>query len=74
MKITNKKIMNKVGIVGISGFSGKVLLDILLQHPDVRVTYVAAHTTTGRVDEIWPEFRNRTDLVCAKYDPQCNHK
>jgi N-acetyl-gamma-glutamyl-phosphate reductase len=61
--------MNKIGIVGISGFSGKVLLDILLNHPDVRVTYVAAHTTTGRVDVIWPEFKNRTDLVCTKYDP-----
>ncbi len=61
--------MIRTGIVGISGFSGKVLLDILLNHKDVRVTYVAAHSTTGRVDEIWPEFKNRTDLVCAKYDP-----
>lgn len=59
--------MVRVGIVGISGFSGKVLLDILLNHKDVRVTYVAAHSTTGRVDVIWPEFRNRTDLVCEKY-------
>jgi N-acetyl-gamma-glutamyl-phosphate reductase len=30
---------------------------------------VAAHTTTGRVDVIWPEFLNRTDLVCEKFDP-----
>jgi N-acetyl-gamma-glutamyl-phosphate reductase len=59
--------MVRVGIVGISGFSGKVLLDILLNHKDVRVTYVAAHSTTGRVDVIWPEFKNRTDLVCEKY-------
>jgi N-acetyl-gamma-glutamyl-phosphate reductase len=62
--------MVRVGIVGISGFSGKVLLDILLNHKDVRVTYVAANSTTGRVDTIWPEFKNRTDLVCEKYDPQ----
>jgi N-acetyl-gamma-glutamyl-phosphate reductase len=61
--------MVRVGIVGISGFSGKVLLDILLNHRDVRVTYVAANSTTGRVDVIWPEFKNRTDLVCEKYDP-----
>ncbi|MBF0484941.1 MAG: N-acetyl-gamma-glutamyl-phosphate reductase [Candidatus Omnitrophica bacterium] len=59
--------MIRAGIVGISGFSGKVLLDILLKHTGVRVTYVAAHTTTGRVDHIWPEFKNRTDLVCEKY-------
>ncbi len=61
--------MVRVGIVGISGFGGKVLLDILLKHKEVRVTYVAANSTTGRVDAIWPEFRGRTDLVCAKYDP-----
>jgi len=60
--------MIRVGIVGISGFGGKVLLDILLNHEDVRVTYVAANSTTGRVDDIWPEFRSRTDLVCSKYD------
>lgn len=60
--------MVRVGIVGISGFSGKVLLDILLNHKHVRVTYVAAHSTTGPVDVIWPEFRNRTALVCEKYD------
>ncbi|MFH0752940.1 MAG: N-acetyl-gamma-glutamyl-phosphate reductase [Candidatus Omnitrophota bacterium] len=60
--------MVRVGIVGISGFSGKVLLDILLNHKDIRVTYVAANSTTGRVDAIWPEFKNRTGLVCSKYD------
>lgn len=60
--------MIRVGVVGISGFAGKVLLDILLKHKDVRLCYVAANSTTGRVDEIWPEFKNRTGLVCAKYD------
>ncbi len=61
--------MIRVGIVGISGFSGKVLLDILLNHREVRVTYVAARSTTGRVDAIWPQFRGRTNLVCEAYDP-----
>ena len=41
--------MVRVGIVGISGFSGRALLDILLRHKEVRVTYVAAHSTTGMV-------------------------
>lgn len=60
--------MIRTGVVGISGFAGKVLVDRLLNHKDVRLTYVAANSTTGRVDEIWPEFKNRTDLVCEKYD------
>jgi N-acetyl-gamma-glutamyl-phosphate reductase len=59
--------MIRLGIVGISGFSGKVLLDILLRHAGVRVTYVAANSTTGRVDAIWPEFTGRTELVCEKF-------
>lgn len=62
--------MIKVGIVGISGYSGKVLLDILLKHPEVCVSYVAAKTTTGPVDAIWPEFKRRTSLICEKYDPR----
>ncbi len=62
--------MVRVGIVGISGFSGRVLLDILLRHKDVRVTYAAAYSTTGRVDAIWPVFTNRTDLVCEKYSAE----
>lgn len=66
MKKQNSSII-RVGIVGISGFAGKVLMDILLKHQGIRVTYVAAHSTTGRVDVIWPEFKNKTDLVCEKY-------
>ncbi|MBF0387685.1 MAG: N-acetyl-gamma-glutamyl-phosphate reductase [Candidatus Omnitrophica bacterium] len=61
-------MMIRAGIVGISGFGGKVLMDILLNHRDARITYVAANSTVGRVDDIWPVFRGRTDLVCAKYD------
>lgn len=60
--------MIKVGIVGISGYSGCVLLELLLKHQNVRVTYVSANNTQGRVDSIWPHLLGRTDLVCEKYD------
>ena len=62
--------MIKVGIVGISGYSGKEALTILLRHPEVRVTYVSANNTTGAVGEIWPQMAHLTDLICNKYDPQ----
>jgi len=62
----SKKI--KVGIVGISGYSGRELLRILLGHPHAEVVYVSANTTAGPVSEIWPEFAGQTDLVCAPYD------
>lgn len=58
----------KVGIVGVSGYSGRELLRFLLEHPHAEVTYVSANTTTGSVADIWPEFAGKTDLACAKYD------
>lgn len=60
--------MVRAGIVGVSGYSGKALLDVLLRHPQVRVTYVAANNTTGPLVDIWPDLRNRTTLVCEKFD------
>ncbi|HEY5442803.1 MAG TPA: N-acetyl-gamma-glutamyl-phosphate reductase [Candidatus Saccharimonadales bacterium] len=62
----NQKI--KVGIVGVSGYSGRELLRILLGHPSAEVVYVSANSTSGPVAEIWPEFAGKTDLVCAPYD------
>ncbi len=58
----------KVGIVGVSGYSGRELLRILLDHPNAEATYVSANSTSGPISEIWPEFAGRTDLVCGSYD------
>ncbi|MCA9401261.1 MAG: N-acetyl-gamma-glutamyl-phosphate reductase, partial [Candidatus Omnitrophica bacterium] len=62
--------MINVGIVGASGYSGRELLDILLSHPQIRVTYVGAHNTTGSLTELWPELSGRTRLYCEKYSLQ----
>ncbi|MCK5581772.1 MAG: N-acetyl-gamma-glutamyl-phosphate reductase [Candidatus Omnitrophica bacterium] len=60
--------MIKVGIVGISGYSGLATFKILMNHPDVCVTYVSANNTQGSLDEIWPELKGQTSLVCKKFD------
>ncbi|MBZ0166864.1 MAG: N-acetyl-gamma-glutamyl-phosphate reductase, partial [Candidatus Omnitrophica bacterium] len=60
--------MIKVGIVGVSGYSGYTALDILLRHPEVRVTYVSANNTEGKITEIWPQLKGRTNLYCNKFD------
>lgn len=65
-----KSDMMRCGVIGLSGYTGKEVFSILLNHPQVRVTYVAAQNTTGPVAEIWPEFLNRTTLVCQKYNVQ----
>ena len=58
----------KVGIVGISGYSGGILLEHLLKHPQVRVAYISANNTKGKASEIWPQLRGLTDLYCNTYD------
>lgn len=60
--------MIRAGIVGVSGYSGKAVLDVLLRHPQVRVTYTAANSTTGVLSDIWPDLRSRTGLMCEKFD------
>lgn len=60
--------MINVGIIGISGYSGKLILKILLNHPEVRVAYIAADTTRGDIQDIHPEFKGKTNLICAPLD------
>lgn len=62
--------MIKVGIVGISGYSGELILKILLGHPYVRVTYVSANNTTGKVDDILPALKGLTTLTCEPFHLQ----
>jgi N-acetyl-gamma-glutamyl-phosphate reductase len=58
----------RAGILGVSGYTGAQLFALLLKHSGVRLTYVAANNTQGPMTEIYPEFLNRTTLVCQKFD------
>ena len=60
--------MIKVGIIGVSGYSGMLALELLLKHDDVRLTYVGANSTEGRLDQIWPHLKGKTNLTCEKFD------
>ncbi len=60
--------MLNVGIIGISGYTGKMLLKILLKHPQVRISYIAAGTTKGKVHEIHPEFTGQIELDCKAFN------
>lgn len=60
--------MIKIGIIGISGYSGAMTLELLLKHRDARVTYVSANNTVGKVADIWPHLAGKTKLSCGKFD------
>jgi N-acetyl-gamma-glutamyl-phosphate reductase len=66
LEVEHSKIT--IGIIGISGYSGRELLRLLLGHPYAEVTYVSANKTEGPVSDIWPEFTGKTDLVCRPYE------
>ncbi len=57
-----------VAIIGASGYSGAELLHFLLQHPHITIHKVFANTAVGkRVDEVYPQFRKKNDLVYEQY-------
>ena len=58
----------RAGVLGTSGYTGREVFALLLGHPGVRLTYVAANNTVGDMSRIFPEFLNRTTLVCRKLD------
>ena len=60
----------KVGIVGVSGYGGGELARLLLQHPQVELTYVTSGTYAGQpLSAALPGTAGRTGLVCEKFDP-----
>ena len=56
--------MIRVGIVGITGYSGRELLRYLLHHPQVTVTYLAARRLRRPtpIHQIYPELTGRLAL------------
>jgi len=58
----------KIAIIGVSGYSGRELLRLLLDHPGAEVIYASAKSSDGPISDIWPQFKGRTDLICEPYD------
>ena len=48
--------MKKVGIIGVSGYTGLELIKALLSHPSFEILYLGA-STDGEISEIFPQLR-----------------
>ncbi|MFA5039767.1 MAG: N-acetyl-gamma-glutamyl-phosphate reductase [Candidatus Omnitrophota bacterium] len=59
--------MLRVGIVGARGFTGEELIKILIKHPGVRLTYLAA--TLERPEDIGDIFPSLRSVVALKCEP-----
>ena len=52
----------KISIIGATGYTGKELVKILMNHPKVELVYLTSSTYTGKnIDEVFPEFLNKLD-------------
>jgi len=65
------KMVINAGIIGATGHTGEVLIGLLLNHPSVRITHLFnTGKNTQVISEVFPKFKHRLDLVCAKPDWQ----
>nr|MBU1328127.1 N-acetyl-gamma-glutamyl-phosphate reductase [Candidatus Omnitrophota bacterium] len=56
--------MLKVGIMGASGFAGEELIRILLAHPEVKITALAAKIERMHVSKLYPWSKAMLDMDC----------
>ena len=60
----------RVGIAGVSGYTGVELVRLLAAHPDAELVAVAAEKAAGqRLDRVWPGLVGLTDLTVEALDP-----
>lgn len=62
--------MIKVGIAGATGYTGVELIRILLGHPEIKITRLAAKMDgkPQRISDIFSSLKRRIDLLCSDLD------
>jgi len=61
--------MIKVGIIGGTGYTGEILIGLLLKHAQVEITWVTSESYANKpIKEVYPHLNGKTDLVCKKLE------
>ena len=61
--------MYTVGIVGATGYTGVVLMSLLLTHPDAKINLITSNTYRGRrISDIFPWFKGRFEEALQPTD------
>lgn len=61
--------MVKVGVVGVTGYTGQEMVEVLLKNPDVEITSLSARVDKDTpFQEICPRFGKRISVPCGKLD------
>ncbi len=60
--------MNRVAIIGATGYAGAELVRILSGHPETELTVLTSRQYAGvRFDRVYPAMAGLVDLVCEEY-------
>jgi N-acetyl-gamma-glutamyl-phosphate reductase len=63
--------MNKIGIIGGTGYTGVELLRLLTAHPEADLRVITSRGEAGKkVTELFPSLRGHVDLVYTEPDPK----
>jgi len=56
----------KVGVIGAGGYAGVTLINILLEHPNVDLTWISSEPAHKgkKLSDLYPYFRGMSDLKC----------
>lgn len=58
----------RIGIIGVTGYTGSELLRLLFTHDQAELTYVTSHSYTGKkLAEVHPQYSGLVDLVCRPF-------
>ncbi|MCI1931324.1 MAG: N-acetyl-gamma-glutamyl-phosphate reductase [Clostridia bacterium] len=61
--------MIKAGVVGATGYAGNELVRILMQHPEVEITDLTAHSYVGKkFNEVYENYRDINEMVCGDFN------
>ncbi len=61
--------MVTAGVIGSTGYAGAILVSLLVNHPQVSLTYLASHSYVGkRFSSIYPSMEGSCDLVLEEED------
>ncbi len=64
--------MNRVAVVGATGYAGAELVRILAEHPEVELTMLTSRRYAGiKFDQVYPAMDGKVDLVCEAYSTDC---
>jgi N-acetyl-gamma-glutamyl-phosphate reductase len=61
----------KVSIIGAGGLTGKELIGLLANHPDIEIVHITSNKTAGKkISEVFPNLRFKKDLIFKTHEEE----